>query len=697
MLGAAIKAVIDAGRARRHRDRAHRRPRRARLRAPDAEQGHDDLRRAEPRAVHGRLPEALPARPPLAGARRGGRPACPTLLEIAGERRPGRALAVAARRQPRLGARGPRRAAARATRSSTGSTSTRSPTSAPPCRRASHIRAIFDGRYKFARYVAVADQHFAGHGARREPGVRDVRHLERPLRDPQPRQRPGLRGARQRTCSPGCCEREKAKYGPVELPAYGAARADHAHPRAAERRTPTGSGIPNPWVGAQAGQLPGRAVRAADADALPLRGRACRSRSAAARPTPRAPPTSPASSASSPPRLTRGPAMLTRIRPRRVLDLARRDLPAAARRDQPDHDRRRFESYRWYGAARDAGDGARRRAAAVDGAPRASRVHGEPQAEKLLIVRYPSHRRFLAMTLNPYYLAINRLREAGVRRFEASFTHASRTAAEASGAGALLVAVHFNSRDGRGRAGAGREIVEPRGGRARLRDAGRRVAGHPRAAAPNRPEPADASASSRCSRRPATSCPTPRWQRWRPSWPPRPAASRCRSTGASRAAPTGRRSGPRPPRRRRPRELRRRTSRRRRSAPRLGAARRSARAGGRAAAGDPDPRAARRAAADASRARRPPRSRCAARGRAPIRRSRRTGAAAAGSPRGTAPRRPSRARSGRGTASASALQFGTCASLAFDARARLLARLQRPARPDAAADRPAIRSPRSRR
>jgi hypothetical protein len=55
----------------------------------------------------------------------------------------------------------------------------------------------------------------------------------------------------------------------------------------------------------------------------------------------------------------------------------------------------------------------------------ASPIEGEMQAEKLLIVRYPSHRRFLAMTLNPYYLAINRLREAGVDRFEASFTHAS--------------------------------------------------------------------------------------------------------------------------------------------------------------------------------------------------------------------------------------------------------------------------------
>lgn len=42
---------------------------------------------------------------------------------------------------------------------------------------------------------------------------------------------------------------------------------------------------------------------------------------------------------------------------------------------------------------------------------------GEPQAEKLLVVRYRSHRSFLAMTFNPYYLLANKLREAGVERF----------------------------------------------------------------------------------------------------------------------------------------------------------------------------------------------------------------------------------------------------------------------------------------
>jgi hypothetical protein len=49
----------------------------------------------------------------------------------------------------------------------------------------------------------------------------------------------------------------------------------------------------------------------------------------------------------------------------------------------------------------------------------------------------------MAMTLNPYYLAINRLREAGVSRFEASFTHASHAAPDLAGR-KLLVGVHFD-------------------------------------------------------------------------------------------------------------------------------------------------------------------------------------------------------------------------------------------------------------
>ncbi len=150
--------------------------------------------------------------------------------------------------------------------------------------------------------------------------------------------------------------------------------------------------------------------------------------------------------------------MLTRIRPRRVIDLARRDLP------QPLDvinliTTGRFEAYKWYGVF------VLPLMALVGGRLRwmgrhEQSLHGDVQAEKLLIVRYPSQRRFLAMTLNPYYLAINRLREAGVRRFEASFTHASHTAADL-GSRRLLVAAHFDARNGEDALEAVERILAP--------------------------------------------------------------------------------------------------------------------------------------------------------------------------------------------------------------------------------------------
>jgi hypothetical protein len=75
---------------------------------------------------------------------------------------------------------------------------------------------------------------------------------------------------------------------------------------------------------------------------------------------------------------------------------------------------------------------------------------GAPQAEKLLVVRYRSHRAFMAMTLNPYWLLANRFREAGVERFEASFTHPSPLGEDLSGTERAL-AVHFSSEDGQDR------------------------------------------------------------------------------------------------------------------------------------------------------------------------------------------------------------------------------------------------------
>jgi uncharacterized protein (DUF1330 family) len=54
---------------------------------------------------------------------------------------------------------------------------------------------------------------------------------------------------------------------------------------------------------------------------------------------------------------------------------------------------------------------------------------GERQGEALLLVQYPSQRRFLLMVTNPYYALINRFRENADAWFEASFTEARGDAA----------------------------------------------------------------------------------------------------------------------------------------------------------------------------------------------------------------------------------------------------------------------------
>ena len=69
---------------------------------------------------------------------------------------------------------------------------------------------------------------------------------------------------------------------------------------------------------------------------------------------------------------------------------------------------------------------------------------GEPRAEELLVIRYPNQRRFFALALNPYYIAVaNPQRLKAVRKFEASFTHSPASL------GALrrckwVLAVHFH-------------------------------------------------------------------------------------------------------------------------------------------------------------------------------------------------------------------------------------------------------------
>ena len=84
---------------------------------------------------------------------------------------------------------------------------------------------------------------------------------------------------------------------------------------------------------------------------------------------------------------------------------------------------------------------------------------GEPRAEDLAVVRYPNQRRFFALALNPYYVAIaNPQRLKAVRRFEASFTH-SPDSLRPLRQSQWLVVVHLH--DG---LGAARNVVEASGG-----------------------------------------------------------------------------------------------------------------------------------------------------------------------------------------------------------------------------------------
>jgi|GEM_PF-1338386 len=69
---------------------------------------------------------------------------------------------------------------------------------------------------------------------------------------------------------------------------------------------------------------------------------------------------------------------------------------------------------------------------------------GEPRADELLVVRYPNQRRFFALALNPYYIAVaNPQRLKAVRNFEASFTH-SPDSLDALRKSKSVLVVHFH-------------------------------------------------------------------------------------------------------------------------------------------------------------------------------------------------------------------------------------------------------------
>jgi arylsulfatase A-like enzyme len=116
---------------------------------------------------------------------------------------------------------------------------------------ASHIRAIFDGRYKFARYVAVADQHFAGQELVDSQELEMYDTWNDPYEIRNLANDPGYASLASDMLA-WLTEREKAKFGPVPLPAYGP-RAPITHLYEPPSANAAANGIPNPWVGAKPG------------------------------------------------------------------------------------------------------------------------------------------------------------------------------------------------------------------------------------------------------------------------------------------------------------------------------------------------------------------------------------------------------------------------------------------------------------
>jgi uncharacterized protein (DUF1330 family) len=139
--------------------------------------------------------------------------------------------------------------------------------------------------------------------------------------------------------------------------------------------------------------------------------------------------------------------VIRRLQPGAIAALARADIPGPVDvLNLITTDAEHFPAYRWYGLL------VAPALQAVGGRPLWMSAHerallGEPLSDKLMVVRYPSHRRFLAMVLNPYYFAINELRERGVTRFEASFTRVVEQNEELAGQRRLVV-VHYRSPDG---------------------------------------------------------------------------------------------------------------------------------------------------------------------------------------------------------------------------------------------------------
>lgn len=121
-----------------------------------------------------------------------------------------------------------------------------------------------------------------------------------------------------------------------------------------------------------------------------------------------------------------------------------------------------FNAYRWYGVAvlpvlKLAGGQVH-----WTGYP-SEMLHGEAQCQSLMLVCYPSHRHFVRMIANPYYVAINKIREKAVKRFEGAFSEAQEGHGEQLCGKRTLLALHFNTQAPQAAFAQAKNMLQPLG------------------------------------------------------------------------------------------------------------------------------------------------------------------------------------------------------------------------------------------
>ena len=115
----------------------------------------------------------------------------------------------------------------------------------------SHIRAIYDGRDKFARYLAVADQHFAGREIVDEQEYEMYDTWEDPYEIRNLANDPGYQRLKKELLG-WLYERENTLFVPVALPPAGPGAPITKLPEVPSTGA-TNASPPNPWVGSQPG------------------------------------------------------------------------------------------------------------------------------------------------------------------------------------------------------------------------------------------------------------------------------------------------------------------------------------------------------------------------------------------------------------------------------------------------------------